>query len=178
MTLTLLHPFCAIPACSPSTSPTVRRLGGGERLLDALIECLVNELDHHHSVDDLHVHFFCSCSRCPSLEAFSLQIPIETVTGWIEEAALAMDASEGAAAALAAETAPPASAQSGAADAAAAEEAPSDTSGNTGHAAEAENRMHLQRPQQSQQSKAKPRHLSPVWWNLPRNRSGKWQKPW
>ena len=98
-----------------------------------------------HPVDDLHAHFFCSCSRCPSLEAFSLQIPMETVTGWIEEAALAMEASEGAAAALAAETAPPAGAQSAAADAAAteaaAEEAPSDTSGNTGRVAEAENRM-------------------------------------
>ena len=33
MTLTLLHPFCAIPACSPSTSPTGRRLGGGSAFL-------------------------------------------------------------------------------------------------------------------------------------------------
>ena len=39
---------------------------------------------------------------------------LSQVTGWIEEAALAMEASEGAAAALAAETAPPAGAQSAA----------------------------------------------------------------
>ena len=74
---------------------------------------------------------------------------IPTVTGWIEEAALAMEASEGAAAALAAETAPPAGAAAGGAaaeggqssEAGAVEVASGRASGPTGGDDGAENNL-------------------------------------